>query len=331
MNIPVKRCLLATTLILTTLISYAGQEEIQKRLSKPYREISRSIDTTLSQEVAQFKLSFYENGIICRKEIQAGFNEQVFLYPENKKGKNSTQLKPGKYKLYFYVDGCDEVITDSISISPQEVIEAEINFEKHNVIIMVEKPVIYVYPEKEMEVNVTLDVNGKLGFTYPVYNDSWSFTANSDGKIKMEDKEYNYLFYDLEMTKDGLKRAYNTGFRVDSDTLLQFLENSLATMGLNSKESADFITYWYPRMQANEQNYIHFLFNEDCNVYAELNISPMPDNIFRIGMLWSPVEYGSAHIPHPQIIPTLSREGFTVIEWGGTEMKPYFYENRIKE
>jgi len=314
---------LASLIFLSTFSASAIEEDSKKKLSDPYREISRKADTTLSKEAAQFHLMFTENGNFCQKKIQLGVNNLEFAIQPNKLGKYILHVKPGKYKLYFYVEGCDEIITDSVIISSQEIVIAEVHFEKFSPgIKLVEKPVIYVYPEKEMEVSISLNLNGKLGFTYPTYTDGWKFTAKPDGKIKMGDKEYNYLFWDAEISESVLQQTDKKGFLVASDTLLSFLENQLNKMGFNSVESADFITYWYPRMIKNDKNHIHFLFNESCNAYAELSITPQPDHIFRLGMLWC--EAKSDFVPEMQIIPSFTRNGFTIVEWGGSEMERIF-------
>ena len=44
------------------------------------------------------------------------------------------------------------------------------------------KPVLYLYPEKETEVNVRLDYDGELTCTYPAYGEEgWTVTAAPDG------------------------------------------------------------------------------------------------------------------------------------------------------
>ena len=68
----------------------------------------------------------------------------------------------------------------------------------------------------------------------------------------------------------------------------------------------------------NEKNHIQFLFNESCDVYAKLNITPQPDQIYRVGMIWKNAT--TDFIPEPQMIPVINREGFTIIEWGGMEL-----------
>ena len=45
------------------------------------------------------------------------------------------------------------------------------------------KPVIYLYPEAETDVTVTLDYDGELTCVYPVMNgNSWMVTASPDGR-----------------------------------------------------------------------------------------------------------------------------------------------------
>ena len=50
-----------------------------------------------------------------------------------------------------------------------------------------EKPVIYLYPEQETDVRVTLDLAGELTCAYPAYGDGWSVRAAPDGTLTDED------------------------------------------------------------------------------------------------------------------------------------------------
>ena len=45
------------------------------------------------------------------------------------------------------------------------------------------KPVLYLYPEEETEVTVTLDFDGTLTSTYPDYGDGWTVTARPGGTL----------------------------------------------------------------------------------------------------------------------------------------------------
>ena len=49
--------------------------------------------------------------------------------------------------------------------------------------VICDKPVLYFYPKKEIDVNVKLNLKGDLGFTYPEYNNGWEFRAKPNSKI----------------------------------------------------------------------------------------------------------------------------------------------------
>ncbi|MBQ8827031.1 MAG: hypothetical protein IJ007_08060, partial [Oscillospiraceae bacterium] len=59
-----------------------------------------------------------------------------------------------------------------------------------------EKPVIYLYPEKETEVSVKVNLkDGELTCTYPDHGDGWNVTAYPDGTLinSADGREYSYL------------------------------------------------------------------------------------------------------------------------------------------
>ncbi|MBR6994883.1 MAG: hypothetical protein IKH96_02565 [Ruminococcus sp.] len=51
---------------------------------------------------------------------------------------------------------------------------------------------------------------------------------------------------------------------------------------------------------------------------AKLDITPVPDSMLRVFMAYRPIE-DSVDI-EPQQLGTFERKGFTVVEWGGTEL-----------
>ena len=57
-----------------------------------------------------------------------------------------------------------------------------------------EKPVIYLYPEQETDVRVTLDLAGELTCAYPAYGDGWSVRAAPDGTLTDESGQTYRLF-----------------------------------------------------------------------------------------------------------------------------------------
>jgi len=245
---------------------------------------------------------------------------QVTLQPD-RNGRISLKRLAGKTPFYFVTRDCNEIATDTIRLESNDKVEMTVRFSKIGVGAIAFKPVIYIYPEKEMDVQVKLEKKEKLTFTYPAHGEGWNVKAAPDGSLRANGKTYNYLFWEggIDLSPKDIRAA--DGFIVGKDSLLAFLETSLETIGLHSKEAQDFITYWYPRMMAHDRTYVRFLFNEEFSKYAPLEISPQPDQLIRVFMLWSPLE-GEAPVLKAQTLPSFARKGFTVLEWGGTELEP---------
>ncbi len=177
-----------------------------------------------------------------------------------------------------------------------------------------EKPVIYLYPQEAMDVSVKLDYNGELLFTYPEYNDGWDVTAYPDGRIVSQGEEYSYLFWD---GYDDIEYDLSEGFVVKGEDTVSFLKDKLEFLGLLPHEYNEFITYWAPRMIENEYNLITFQ-QEAYTENAVLTVEPTPDSIQRVFMVFKSLdEY--IEIDEQQL-ETFERSGFTVIEWGGSEV-----------
>lgn len=180
-----------------------------------------------------------------------------------------------------------------------------------------EKPVIYLYPEQVQEVYVQLELDGEFTCTYPEYDNGWKVKAYPDGTLRDQGtgKEYNYLFWE---GTSGTEYDLSRGFVVEGKDTAGFLEEKLAYLGLNEKERNEFIVYWLPRMEDNKYNLITFQ-GEDYTEHAKLKISPEPDSILRVFMVYKPLDK-AINIPEQELEP-FEREGFTVIEWGGAEME----------
>ncbi len=180
-----------------------------------------------------------------------------------------------------------------------------------------DKPVIYLYPEEDnTAVDVSLELTDtELTCTYPSYGDGWSVVADSDGLIKAGGKEYNYLYWEA---KTSTPYVIEQGYCVKGSDTAVFLEEKLAELGLNRREANEFIVYWLPLMESNEYNVISFDTRE-YEARCKLHVNPEPDTMIRVFMTW----YGTdkAIDIEPQVIVTPERKGFTVVEWGGSEIK----------
>lgn len=284
-----------------------------------YRITKTAEDKTLKKTETFLIVTFFDSNLKpVKKEMLFSYNSINKKQKPDNKGQISLNTKPGKYIFKFFCDkDHSEITTDSILLKPGFRTEMVVEFKSSLMRVIAEKPIIYVYNKQNEKVSIKLDLKGNFSFTYPEYNSGWNFTSNPDGTIEMNNKKYHYLFWDGNLNIETKKLNLNEGFIVDRKDLTTFFENKLTLMGLNSQEIEDYITYWCPRMSANEKNFVHFIFNQEYNNYASITIDPKPDQLFRVYMLWSK----ATDLPiKEQKIEIFNRSGFTVVEWGGTEI-----------
>lgn len=175
------------------------------------------------------------------------------------------------------------------------------------------KPAIFVYSPIDQPVTIKLNFKISDEFMYPNFNNTngWNFTATQNGKIKIGDNNYDYLFWEGN-TLSGYN--YEDGFVVNSEDLIPFFEEKLTIMGLNDREREDFITFWAPKMVGQEYNLIRFP-NKEYSKFHPMEITPKPDSLLRVFMVYKPIS-GDYKIKKQQL-STFERSGLTVVEWGG--------------
>ena len=177
------------------------------------------------------------------------------------------------------------------------------------------KPVIYLI--RNIEMLVQLDYVGKITADYPAMDPAlggWKVNAFPDGHLvdTRDGRGYSYLFWEGDGRADW---DWSTGFVVKGSATRQFLQDTLPKLGLTPREYNEFIVYWYPKMQGNRYNLIHFA--EEPAAPAPLTITPTPDTVIRVFMVWKPLSFRIS-VPE-QMLPPVERKGFTVVEWGGAE------------
>lgn len=183
-----------------------------------------------------------------------------------------------------------------------------------------DKPVINIYPTKPTDVTVQFKNYNGLTAAYPDYRNGWSVTALPTGQLvdNFTGREYNYLFWE---GKAIIPQSFDlaTGFVVPRDSTSDFLQNKLRALGLTPKEYNEFIVYWMPRMIANNYNLVHFATQAEYADQVPLDITPKPDSILRVFIVFKGLNKPVS--VRPQNFPGFIRNGFSVVEWGGTEVK----------
>jgi hypothetical protein len=149
----------------------------------------------------------------------------------------------------------------------------------------------------------------------PAYGAGWNVIAHPDGKILVADgATYPYLFWEGRSAKPVVDLS--TGSVVATKDVRSFLAEALAAQGLKQSEAKEFISYWAPRLTTSEPYvYIYFMPRSDYDKLVPMNVTPIPDTMIRVYMLWKPLDEKIAVTPQRFVAP--ARVGFTVVEWGG--------------
>lgn len=180
------------------------------------------------------------------------------------------------------------------------------------------KPVIYLYPKKLTKAKVRIKLtDAKFTNTYPQMNgDTWDVIASPNGTLTVNGKKYKYLFWDGNPTRE-VEWDWSEGFSVHRDDVDTFLEQKMGELGLNFAEAQDFITYWAPMMKQNEWSLVSFQ-TERYEELAQLIVDPKPDTLIRVYMVF---KKSGRQLDLPgQKLKKLKRKGFTVVEWGGSNL-----------
>ncbi|MFT4601859.1 MAG: hypothetical protein ACI857_002044 [Arenicella sp.] len=239
-------------------------------------------------------------------------------------GKYALLIPSTDTSIFFFKSKFSEVVVWSYKFQSQHYVNLNFNSSSNSEMIISSKPVIYLYSDKEIDVSLDLNYHGNLTFTYPKLDDAWQVSVDKEG-IEYEGKKYPYLFWEGE--SDQLNFSISEDKSIDGEfvarnNVVSFLETKLNELGFNQTERADFISFWGPRMVKSEYILVQFVIDEDYEKQiAELNVTPTPDAARRVYMFFSPSSEKQNIVTNPQSFEGFDRNGFTLLEWGGTELK----------
>ena len=167
-----------------------------------------------------------------------------------------------------------------------------------------------------MDLSVTFVNEEMLTTTYPKYDGGWNIHLEEDGTFTVpgSDREYYGLYYE---SIPNYECTFEEGFYVTGENAASFLEEKMDYMGFNNRETDEFIMYWLPILERNEQSLVYFEETEERNEESPLIFSTEPDTLIRtcihIKKVNAPIDMV------PQELTHVERSGFTVTEWGGQE------------
>jgi hypothetical protein len=197
-----------------------------------------------------------------------------------------------------------------------------VQFRNHKTDVSAEmcKPVIYLYPNREMDLSVQVKPNGGITYSDPAYGTGWNVRATPDGKITDlgTGKTYDYLFW------EGIGFSFSdqaTGWVISKDNISRFIDDKVSYLGLRGKELADFKEYWAQRLNEHPYYQISFVPQVEFNQVAPLKIGPVqPTTLIRIMMTAKGLDSYKEIAPQKLDKPA-ARSAFTAVEWGGVVWK----------
>ncbi|MCB9189636.1 MAG: hypothetical protein H6599_10205 [Flavobacteriales bacterium] len=260
----------------------------------------------------------------------SGESDLTVLVNSNKLGQFRMKVDTSTFYLTAWKPGTGTVYVEGVKFKDQHHLVVEIYLPDDEMMDVVEKPVVYLYNDNDTK-NVTVQVETKneMLFSYPQMNEKneWNVRVNADGIRTDDGRNYPYLFW--EASSKGFdfyarQEGKILGQIIQTDSVINYLENKLYDLHLNNREVTDFITYWGPRIQQKNFALIQFKVDDEVNEIANLNISPQPDWTRRVYMVFTGFEEEPIiEVMNAPIIEEglVKRAGFHAVEWGGTEIE----------
>lgn len=307
----------------------AHEEEYPKLAGSGYRVVKDEYDAKIpaGYYVLCGKIVDHESGAVLKTVSFTTTNDHK-LKSTASKGEFSIRLKRTQNYVKCNKPGYKESVFEDYEIKDRHRINIEFILisntyqQEYNV----KKPVVYLYSDRELDVELGLQATGNLSFVYPAFDQEtqWNVTVDQTGTITGQDQQsYPYLFWESKNTAPiSLKKeeAKLLGSVVSKDEIISFLESSLSDMGLNAREKTDFITFWGPQLVGGEFAFIQFLTADDCEQFATYDISPQPNHVQRIYMVYTLFHEQPEMKVQQQHFEPVDRSGFFMLEWGGTEL-----------
>jgi hypothetical protein len=175
----------------------------------------------------------------------------------------------------------------------------------------VDKPNIYLYPEKKTKMTVSLDLpeGGKVTESIPAYPKKWkNIRVKPDGTIN---RKYDFLFYEADLPGDW---QFDKGWVVAQKDLKFFFQNNLRDYGFNKKEIKDFTDWWVARLKDHPYYEIYPQHTAKIESIVPLRINKEFDSLLRLFYFVDGTD-DKRVLPEPKI-PEFERKGFVVTEWG---------------
>lgn len=181
------------------------------------------------------------------------------------------------------------------------------------------KPAVYLYPTENKLVNVRVFPKGELTYTDPPYDKSagWTVTANPNGILTTMSGQSipsNYLYYESKLLDKYIQKP-EKGWVVQKSGLEDLFNRVLPKLGLNKKEETDFKEYWLTQLPDAQYYFVGLVDKTQRDFLEPLSVTPKPDTSIRFSFYFESLN--TPKVVEEPVIETPSRNGFTLVDWGG--------------
>ncbi|MCB9189638.1 MAG: hypothetical protein H6599_10215 [Flavobacteriales bacterium] len=299
---------------------FANDGEHRKALE--VQIVSDEFDKSIPEGKCKVTGEVYFQGELVASAEVCSFKGQECV-KTNKKGEFSILIDTNESYVYATVIGAQTSYLQNYSFKSQH--HLKIRFYVEQKYMTVKKPVLYIYSDEKVSMDLSLKTDVALTFTYPKYENGWTIEVDPQDGLSVNGKNYPYLFWegrDFGNIKYSSEEEEIVGEVIKTDTVVSYLETVTKKMGLNSRESTDFITFWGPILSTHDFAFVQFALDEDYDQVAEIKSTVLIENERRIFMLYESFDqFPAINCTQSQAdIPMFQRGGLTLIEWGGAEV-----------
>ena len=288
-----------------------------------YKIVSHKPVADVPDGFCRIKGRVYKDQLPFKNGIISNLNG-TFLCSPDSLGYYSMVIPITENLIYYYFPGTSEIVLANFEFKNQHELELDFYTVKNEQIMVVDKPVIYLYSTQPTNVNLSIDFKGDLTFMYPRYDNGWQVNVSKKGiQNQADQKIYPYLFWEGILSELGFVTTSTgmEGYFIQTDSTISFLENTLTQLGLNQTEMTDFITFWDHKLKNIDTQPSNFWWMKLTRMKLQELMSILPQIPCRIYLLFqgSEIELKQNFLTAPVLKP-FDRKGFTLVEWGGSEI-----------
>lgn len=317
--------LLIFALSLLCVTNFFGIEgDIRKMME--VQVLSDDFDSTVPEGKCKITGEVYYQGMLKEgAEVCSYYGQQCVN--TGTRGEFSLLIDTSEVYVYASVIGVNPSYLNSYPFLSQHRVKLRFYINNYPDQNKVKKPVVYLYSDRIVDLDLKLNTKIDLSFTYPAYDETgWHMSISPENGIVVNNQHYPYLFWegvDNDRLNYQIHKGNIVGEIISTDTVITYLEKQLTAFGLSPVEKTDFITFWAPILSRQRYALVQFKLDKDYDEVAAIESSIPIDEERRVFLMFESFDW-KPRIPvtgaQPKVDP-VKRNGLILIEWGGAAVR----------